>query len=84
MACVMDRKRYLAHVRNGTLPFCRRNGCYRYERHGGVELSGTARVPEGVVVTHVAGKVFREGTGKRGHQHAPLANGCVVRGGTTG
>lgn len=80
----MDRRRYLAHIRAGTLPFCRRNGCHRYERRGGVALLVAARVSEGVADTHVAGKVFQNGSGQRGHQEAPLANGRVRRVRVTG
>jgi len=65
------------HIRRGTLPLCRTNGCYRYERSVASENTGASRTPQGVVATHVAGKGFVCGGGKRGHQHGPLANGRV-------
>ena len=76
----------LKHVRAGTQPLCRVNGCFRYgyERSGGGESTGTARKSQGVVVTHVAGNVFVPGRGERGHQRAPLANGRVRRCGIRG
>ena len=80
---VLSSERYLDLVRTDTLPVCRRNGCYRYvgqrERSGGAKNTGTARSPQSIAIPAVACARYELGTGRTGHQHAPLANGRVKR-----
>ena len=73
----VSRRRYVALIDSGESPVCRKNGCYRYEQRGAAGKPGAARKSQQAVPTHVAGKVFVAGRGRRGHQHAPLANGRV-------
>ena len=79
----MGRARYLSHVRAGTLPLCRTNGCHLCSRVVAHENSEIARKAKHHIKSHVAGKVFVLGRGARGQQAAPFATGKIRRCGVT-
>ena len=88
-AVMLSRERFLLLVKSDRKPLCRINGCCRYNGFSicALNASGevvfddawTARVPEGREGIDVESLVYQAGTGKRGHQAAPLANGRVKR-----
>ena len=75
-------KRYLELVAAEREPIhreCRRIARYACERSGQHEIMDAARVTESYVVRGFAGMRYVLGSGKRAHNLAPLANGCVRR-----
>lgn len=77
----LSRRRFLALVRAGRRPVCRRNGCHRYarERRGAAEDAGTARGSVVQAPTHVARVVLVGEQRPDNWPHGSLAKARVRR-----
>jgi len=91
-------KRYKQLIAERRYPIGRACGCASIKEHltllpfveplsespDDAETPEAARSSDSVELTHLRTAVFEPGKGKRGHQHAPLANGKIKRRPVTG